>query len=420
MNWETGKLEPISAAGLLPVGAVVTYEDRANPLKRYVVTGADIRQDATGQACICEDGHGAHVSRSACEGPGGWEATGEVLPAEQVAAFVTAAAAEGARLKTERETTEAASHADRTKRRAAALANHPHLEPVAAGQYASAAHGAKNIRHELKRAFPGIKFSVRSETFSGGDSIDISWDLGPTSKEVEAITGKYQEGHFNGMEDIYESDRNNIWPDLFGGAKYVHTRRSEGQSLNLVAAAFCDLQHITKPADGKTWWNIYTGDDRAGGHDVGNIARRLLFAQSYPPGAIITGLEKTDCKSGQWEDFFRVTFITTEPAAERAAVAEFNSTDKPAVTFNAEKMGIEIRFPAKPAEAVLSMLKRHGWRWTRFGGCWYQRASAEAVNAAAQVANLADEARAALLARIDSAHHQAGARGMEDACGING
>ena len=43
------------------------------------------------------------------------------------------------------------------------------------------------------------------------------------------------------------------------------------------------------------------------------------------------------------------------------------------VTINEQKNGVEIRFPSKPAAAVLADLKAHGWRWSRFGGCWYHQ-----------------------------------------------
>jgi len=43
------------------------------------------------------------------------------------------------------------------------------------------------------------------------------------------------------------------------------------------------------------------------------------------------------------------------------------------VTINEDKNGVEIRFPSKPAAAVLADLKAHGWRWSRFGGCWYHQ-----------------------------------------------
>lgn len=62
-----------------------------------------------------------------------------------------------------------------------------------------------------------------------------------------------------------------------------------------------------------------------------------------------------------------------KPKAENSAV----HADGVTVTENTAKNGIEIRFPAKPSADVLASLKAHGWRWTRFGGCWYNRATAE-------------------------------------------
>ena len=121
--------------------------------------------------------------------------------------------------------------------RKAFLAAHPELTPVDPEKYDSLTKGSKNIRRELKDAFPKTKFSVRSQSFSGGDDINISWTDGPTTEEVEKITGKYQEGYFNGMEDIYEYSKTNVWPDVFGGAKYVMTNRSYSNEAYLQAVA---------------------------------------------------------------------------------------------------------------------------------------------------------------------------------------
>lgn len=83
---------------------------------------------------------------------------------------------------------------------------------------------AKNIRIELKAAFPGVKFSVKSRRFSGGDAIDVSWIDGPNTEQVDPIIDKYSAGSFDGMTDCYNYERS-TWTDAFGDAKYVHSRR---------------------------------------------------------------------------------------------------------------------------------------------------------------------------------------------------
>ena len=66
------------------------------------------------------------------------------------------------------------------------------------------AEAAFRIRKELKKH--GIKARVRSASFSMGDSVSITlYDpLPATHKMVDEFSGRYEKGHFNGMEDIYE------------------------------------------------------------------------------------------------------------------------------------------------------------------------------------------------------------------------
>ena len=83
---------------------------------------------------------------------------------------------------------------------------------------------AKNIRIQLKKAFPGHKFSVRIESYSMGNSITVAWTDGPAGNRVEAIVDCYQQGHFDGQTDYYEN-HNSPWCEAFGGAKYVTCSR---------------------------------------------------------------------------------------------------------------------------------------------------------------------------------------------------
>ena len=99
-----------------------------------------------------------------------------------------------------------------------------------------AALTANVIKKRLKALYPGVKFSVTSDTFSMGDSVDIFWTDGPLKEAVETITNQYQNGSFNSMEDIYE------YTDIDSslgceGAKYVRCSRelSPGYKAVLIA-----------------------------------------------------------------------------------------------------------------------------------------------------------------------------------------
>lgn len=60
----------------------------------------------------------------------------------------------------------------------------------------------------------------------------------------------------------------------------------------------------------------------------------------------------------------------SEPTATAAPTTGANGIT---VSLNAEKQGVEIRFPSKPAPEVLERVKANGFRWSRFSGCWYAK-----------------------------------------------
>ena len=80
-------------------------------------------------------------------------------------------------------------------------------------KYLSCAETAKLVRAALKKAFPGVKFSVRSHVYSGGASINVGWVDGPKTKAVEAVAGAYSGGGFDGMIDMAYSVDSWLYPD---------------------------------------------------------------------------------------------------------------------------------------------------------------------------------------------------------------
>jgi hypothetical protein len=82
---------------------------------------------------------------------------------------------------------------------------------------------AAEIRKILKDK--NIKASVRSDQFSMGNSVDVEIKeiVDPkVYKDLQDRLAKYQYGHFNGMEDIYEysNDRDDIPQTKFLSIKY--------------------------------------------------------------------------------------------------------------------------------------------------------------------------------------------------------
>jgi len=67
--------------------------------------------------------------------------------------------------------------------------------------YLSCADTAKLLRQALKESFPGVTFSVKSKTYSGGASITVKWIDGPTASMVKSIADKLEGSYFDGMID---------------------------------------------------------------------------------------------------------------------------------------------------------------------------------------------------------------------------
>ena len=86
----------------------------------------------------------------------------------------------------------------------------------------SHALAAKQIRAELKKEFPSVKFRVIARTFSGGDSIRIEWKNSIPAQQVDNVVNKYAYGKFDGMTDYY--DCTNVRSDI-SQVKYISIYR---------------------------------------------------------------------------------------------------------------------------------------------------------------------------------------------------
>lgn len=146
-----------------------------------------------------------------------WRIYEEIATAEEIAEMLTFAASEDIRKRDE-----AAEASRKFAADVAALRINPkYAKLTQAGEN----HGggklvAANLRIELKAAVPGVKFSIRSDY----NSVRLSWNDGPTTEQIKAITGKYEGGYFDGMTDSYEH-RKSPFTSVFGSAQYIFENR---------------------------------------------------------------------------------------------------------------------------------------------------------------------------------------------------
>ena len=217
------------------------------------------------------------------------------------------------------------------------LQEYPYLI-IQDGKISDRVLAAKNIRIELARIFPGHKFSVVSKSFSMGNDINVAWDDGPTDEEVEKIISKYEEGSFNGMEDIYEYNHS-VFCDTFGGAKYVSgNRHVSPEKYHEIGV--------------KMGYPDFKFEPRVGFSGVDHDTERMII-----------------------QEIGKTSYYTTptKSVSNPDKLASTDNQDKPTMQLNEERNGVEIKFPGKPRQTIIETLKANGFRWSRFQGLWWAK-----------------------------------------------
>lgn len=94
-------------------------------------------------------------------------------------------------------------------------------------RYLTCAETAKLVRQALNDAYgKRVKFSVRSDTYSGGASIDVRWTDGPTTKAVDSVVGKFAGSSFDPMIDLRSYHHSDLNGEMVSfGADHVFTQR---------------------------------------------------------------------------------------------------------------------------------------------------------------------------------------------------
>lgn len=220
------------------------------------------------------------------------------------------------------------------KARDKAAAKAAALEKLRA-EYPNAIPGdaSKNCKAELRAKFPGIKFSVKASHFSGGNSLDVSWWMGPTTKEVDAVIGKYKAGSFNSMDDSYDYDHSaesDAIREVLGQMKYVGSDRDYDQTaIHIIVEAMAEI--AGDEVDMESWYRV-SAEKLTGrsGDDYRNVVHGLLGVTSFPPGAVVTGVElETDEEkhTHEWTSRYRIVYDV--PASSAGSVASMGEAAEP-------------------------------------------------------------------------------------------
>lgn len=113
--------------------------------------------------------------------------------------------------------------------------------------YLNCAATAKLLRKALAEAFPRVKFSVTSKTYSGGASITVRWTDGPNSKQVDEVSQAFAGSYFDGSTDYKGSNYHTLdgEPVSFGADFIFSSREHSDAAVARALSAACRLYGVT-------------------------------------------------------------------------------------------------------------------------------------------------------------------------------
>lgn len=218
-------LEELKAAPVLPVGTKIIAFGYAGIIQNYAVTDSATRQVVEIDSGYCLDSYFSPVRKldkytlpiEKKFGIGFYYdlSAPKYTPEDIAQGFKRAERIE--QLKKEREQKRATAEA---KAKADAREKYSYLKEGARG-----CEVAANLRKELKKTFPGIKFSVRYSSFSGGDDITVKYTDGPHLDIIKAIARKYQD-HDSDCTGDYWDYTPSAFNKVFGGVSFVSVERN--------------------------------------------------------------------------------------------------------------------------------------------------------------------------------------------------
>lgn len=277
-------------------------------------------------------------------------------------------------------------------------------------KYFTAAETAKLIREQFKKHFPGQKFYVRSETYSGGASIDIDWMDGPTEQAVDRIIAAFNGAEFDGMGDIKLYSSAWLLPD--GSAVFQEYQAQEHGHVTMTAKPHPDAIPCRFSADfiftnrRMTTDNARAVIDKVMAQHPGEVGPELevtAFWHNGKPTEIMVC--HPDFMGDNWQawrddgdkgwlkreisealknaDFYQ----RPQQAAPAPVTIARNFDGKLTVTVTYDRDWTWIRFPEKPADDVLDLMRNViKARYSQKRQAWYVTETIDETTIRVQIA----------------------------------
>jgi hypothetical protein len=178
-------------------------------------------------------------------------------------------------------------------------------------KYISVVDTAKLVRAALKESFAGVKFSVTSDSYAGGASINIKYKDGPTESQVNAVINNFKGAYFDGMIDYKGSCYANLnGEEVRFGADFIFVKRNYSvefltKMANEVAVkyaveeAFEIVDSVYSGAYVKGCNQVYLQSNRYFASQVATEASEVSFCSSQPSKTVASVYSMGDDGYGQ-------------------------------------------------------------------------------------------------------------------------
>ncbi|MBE2198092.1 MAG: methyltransferase [Anaerolinea sp.] len=244
-------------------------------------------------------------------------------------------------------------------------------------RYIYAAEQAKHIRNALKKAFPGVKFSVRSDRYSMGSSVDVKWLDGPTAAEVDRVLAPYSGKHFDGMIDLAYTSDSWLLPDgtaVFAGcdgtrgavAKSPDVPRPHAKAERVCFSSYVHTQRVYTRAFVEQVAQAYHAET---GMDIPKIEVSKRFVGGKEAGESAYFVSPVYGDNGhQYEQHLR-----TVSAMQPAPIPPAKTTEGDSVGYAVmyERDWTWVKFSAKPSRKACEVVGALGFTFSRKRMAWY-------------------------------------------------